>query len=69
MIHQYGVNRVIMDGVQYLQCIVTIKDDEIIDFRTFTEEQPFTEWVGGTIKWLLSADIFIARQISLLCDI
>ena len=39
MIHQYGVNRVIMDGVQYLQCIVTIKDDEIIDFRTFTEEQ------------------------------
>lgn len=50
MIHQYGVNRVIMDGVQYLQCIVTIKDDEIIDFRTFTEEQPFTEWVGGTIE-------------------
>lgn len=50
MIHKYGVNRVIMDGVQYLQCIVTIKDDEIIDFRTFTEEQPFTEWVGGTIE-------------------
>lgn len=50
MIHRYGVNRVIMDGVQYLQCIVTIKDDEIIDFRTFTEEQPFTEWVGGTIE-------------------
>lgn len=50
MIHQYGVNRVIMDGVQYLQCIITIKDDEIIDFRTFTEEQPFTEWVGGTIE-------------------
>lgn len=50
MIHWYGVNRVIMDGVQYLQCIVTIKDDEIIDFRTFTEEQPFTEWVGGTIE-------------------
>lgn len=50
MIHQYGVNRVIMDGVQYLQCIVTIKDDEIIDFRTFTDEQPFTEWVGGTIE-------------------
>lgn len=50
MIHQYGVNRVIMDGVQYLQCIVTIKDDEIIDFRIFTEEQPFTEWVGGTIE-------------------
>lgn len=50
MSHQYGVNRVIMDGVQYLQCIVTIKDDEIIDFRTFTEEQPFTEWVGGTIE-------------------
>lgn len=50
MIHQYGVNRVIMDGMQYLQCIVTIKDDEIIDFRTFTEEQPFTEWVGGTIE-------------------
>lgn len=50
MIHQYGVNRVIMDGVQYLQCIVIIKDDEIIDFRTFTEEQPFTEWVGGTIE-------------------
>ena len=50
MIHQYGVNRVIMDGVQYLQCIVTIKDDEIIDFRTFTEEQSFTEWVGGTIE-------------------
>lgn len=62
MIHQYGVNRVIMDGVQYLQCIVTIKDDEIIDFRTFTEEQPFTEWVGGTIEIIRKNNKMIIKR-------
>ncbi len=62
MIHQYGVNRVIMDGVQYLQCIVTIKDDEIIDFRTFTEEQPFTEWVGGTIEIICKNNKMVIKR-------
>lgn len=44
-------NRVTYNGKEYRQAIVE-RDDEgnIINVYEFTEEEPFTEWIGGTIE-------------------
>ncbi|MBO5314079.1 MAG: hypothetical protein IJ421_07630 [Prevotella sp.] len=43
-----AVNRLIVDDETFVNCIVEICDGVIYDYFTFDEEQPFTEWVGGT---------------------
>lgn len=50
MMRRIAVNRVVADNKEYIQCIITFVNDEVIDFHTFTEEQPNTEWLGGTIE-------------------
>lgn len=44
-------NHVIHNGRKYHQAIVE-RDDEgnILRVYEFTEEEPFTEWIGGTIE-------------------
>ncbi|MBQ4632005.1 MAG: hypothetical protein IJB46_01455 [Prevotella sp.] len=43
-----AVNRLIVNDETFVNCIVEICDGVIYDYFTFDEEQPFTEWVGGT---------------------
>ena len=43
-----AVNRLIVDDETFVNCIVEICDGVIYDYFTFDEEQPFTEWIGGT---------------------
>lgn len=43
-----AVNRLIVDDKTFVNCIVEVCDGVIYDYFTFDEEQPFTEWVGGT---------------------
>lgn len=43
-----AVNRLIVNDEIFVNCIVEICDGVIYDYFTFDEEQPFTEWVGGT---------------------
>lgn len=44
-------NRVIHNGKEYRQAIVERDDNgNILRIYEFTEEEPFTEWIGGTIK-------------------
>lgn len=43
-----AVNRLIVNDETFVNCIVEICDGVIFDYFTFDEEQPFTEWVGGT---------------------
>lgn len=43
-----AVNRLIVDDETFVNCIVEICDGVIFDYFTFDEEQPFTEWIGGT---------------------
>ena len=31
-------------------CIVEIEDGEVKSFHQFTAEEPFTEWLGGTME-------------------
>lgn len=44
-------NRVIYNGKTYRQAIVERNDNgEIHRVYEFTAEEPFTEWIGGTIE-------------------
>lgn len=43
-----AVNRLIVNDETFVNCIVEICDGVIFDYFTFDEEQPFTEWIGGT---------------------
>lgn len=43
-----AVNRLIVNDETFVNCILEICDGVIYDYFTFDEEQPFTEWVGGT---------------------
>ncbi len=62
MKRRIGVNRVIADCQTYTQCIVTLVDDEVIDFHTFTEERPFTEWIGGTLELIRIDNKWIVKK-------
>lgn len=44
-------NRVVYNGREYRQAIVE-RDDEgnVLRVYEFTEEQPFTEWIGGSVE-------------------
>lgn len=43
-----AVNRLIVNDETFVNCIIEICDGVIYDYFTFDEEQPFTEWIGGT---------------------
>lgn len=43
-----AVNRLIVNDETFVNCILEICDGVIYDYFTFDEEQPFTEWIGGT---------------------
>lgn len=50
MVRRIAVNRVVLNGKEHRQCVVLIDGDTVIDYKPFTEELPFTEWIGGTIE-------------------
>ena len=46
-----AVNRLIVDGEAVIQCVVELDGDgNVARWWHFDEEQPFTEWVGGTLE-------------------
>lgn len=54
MARRIAANRVIIDDRQLIQYIVEIENGIVTNYYPLTEEQPFTEWLGGTI--LLTKD-------------
>ena len=47
--HHYAAHQVIA-GSQCLEpAVVDVENGKVIGFHQFAEEEPFTEWVGGTI--------------------
>lgn len=62
MVRRFGVNRLILDGIVHLQCVVTVKDGEVIDFHPLTEELPFTEWRGGTVELIRDNGRLVLKQ-------
>lgn len=55
MTRKVAVNKVIRGDVTIKNCIVEINNGHVTDYYHFEDEQPFTEWLGGTIE-ILSAD-------------
>lgn len=50
MLRRVAANRVIVDGARLRQCVVELQDGVVTDYYTFTDEVPFTEWLGGIIE-------------------
>lgn len=38
------------------QCVVEIIEDRVVNYYTFKDELPMTEWLGGTIELRCEAD-------------
>ncbi len=52
-----AVNRLIVDGEAVIQCVVELDGDgNVTRWWHFDEEQPFTEWVGGTLEIVKTPD-------------
>lgn len=54
MSRRIAANRVIIDDRQLVQYVVEIENGIVTNYYPLTEEQPFTEWLGGII--LLTKD-------------
>ena len=54
MTRKVAVNRVIKGDVSINRCIVEIENGFVVDYYHFDDEQPFTEWLGGTIEIITS---------------
>lgn len=54
MARRIAANRVIINDRQLVQYVVEIENGIVTNYYPLTEEQPFTEWLGGII--LLTKD-------------
>lgn len=50
MFRRIAANRVVVNGHELRQCIVEIKDGIVVNHYPFSDELPFTEWLGGVIE-------------------
>ena len=63
MTRKVAVNRVIKGDVSINRCIVEIENGFVVDYYPFDDEQPFTEWLGGTIEIITSNNGYSLRAI------
>lgn len=50
MFRRVASNRVLIDGREFKPCVVELNDGIVVNYYTFTDELPLTEWLGGTIE-------------------
>ena len=51
-----GVHYIKNGGTTLSQGVVEIEDGRVVNYYTFTEELPMTEWLGGTIELRYTED-------------
>lgn len=49
-LRRVGVHYVVTENGTLKQCVVEIVEDRVVNYYTFTDELPLTEWLGGTIE-------------------
>lgn len=54
MLRRIAANRIIFGEKEFIQYVIEIEGCIVKDYYPLTDEQPFTEWIGGTI--MLSDD-------------
>lgn len=58
---KFAANRIITDDGIIINGIVELNNDIVVDYYAFDEEQPFTQWLGGTIKLLREEGNMVAH--------
>lgn len=48
-LRRVAANEVIVGDELLRQAVVEISNGRVVGYHTFTDEQPFTEWLPGTI--------------------
>ncbi|MDY5320881.1 MAG: hypothetical protein SPG93_04350 [Prevotella sp.] len=51
-----GAHDVVGDGRRLHQAVVEIEWQQVVNCYEFRDELPMTEWLGGTIRLVVSAD-------------
>ena len=50
LMRRVGVHRLLTEGRIIKMALVEIDHGVVVRWNTFTDEQPFTEWLGGTME-------------------
>ena len=50
LMRRVGVHRLLTEGRIIKMALVEIDHGAVVHWNTFTDEQPFTEWLGGTME-------------------
>ena len=56
-----AAHRVVIRGEELKQCVVEIMDGKVVNYFTFKDELPLTEWLGGRIDVITDVD---GRQVA-----
>lgn len=49
-IRKVAAHEVRVDGSVLIQAVVELKEGRVVNYYTFTDELPLTEWLGGVIE-------------------
>lgn len=50
MFRRVASNCMRVDGRELKRCVIELDDSVVVNYYTFTDELPLTEWLGGTIE-------------------
>lgn len=62
MFRRVAAHRVEVNGRTLNRCVVEIEDGRVVNYYTFTDELPLTEWLGGTIKIIHNEDAILVAE-------
>ena len=51
-----GAHKVITEAEELSLAVVEISDDRVVNYFSFTDELPMTEWLGGVVELRRDAD-------------
>jgi len=47
--HHYAAHQAIVGDLCIEPAVVDVEDGKVTGYHLFTDEEPFTEWIGGTV--------------------
>lgn len=62
MFRRVAAHRVEFNGKTMERCVVEIEDGRVVNYYTFTDELPLTEWLGGTITITRTDDCILSAS-------
>lgn len=62
MMRRVAAHHVDINGKTLNQCVVEIQDGKVVNYYTFTDELPLTEWLGGTITIVKNEENMIVAE-------